>query len=229
MTNRKLSKQDLMASQNLKRIWLSKRRLLGLTQAKAAILLGFSNQSAVSQYINGLIPLGLGATLNFSQLLEVDPVEIRPELVQYAVFVANSEKQNATDVAENRSKGIPLLNETQISAFLAGQLHDVDYYPAISNLDLSSQSFCLILRQRSMQPLLNQNDHIYINPDIQLSTLKPSVWFFPASLQMAIGFYEHQGDHRFLSFENPAFPVIELAKSAQYLGSVVGKVAIFSE
>lgn len=76
---------DLRAAERLKRLWteaVAASRSPGrqtLTQEVAAEELGV-NQSAVSQYINGLIPLNYRAVLGFSQLLGVEPSAIRADL-----------------------------------------------------------------------------------------------------------------------------------------------------
>lgn len=43
-------------------------------------MLGFSTQGAVSQYLNGKVPLNVENALKFSALLKVDPIEINPDL-----------------------------------------------------------------------------------------------------------------------------------------------------
>lgn len=77
---RPLDAKDLLASQNLRRIWFANHRRLGLTQESAAAALGFAGQSAVSQYINGRIPLNTEAVLKFARLLGVAPEDIDPRV-----------------------------------------------------------------------------------------------------------------------------------------------------
>jgi transcriptional regulator with XRE-family HTH domain len=76
----RLSEKDLAASRNLKRIWEEKRDRLGLTQRKAAKIMGMANQSAVSHYLNAQRPLTFSVTLKFARLLGIDPREIRADL-----------------------------------------------------------------------------------------------------------------------------------------------------
>lgn len=90
---------DLAAAARLKSLWedaLARARTEGhrLTQDVAAEALGV-NQSAVSQYINGLIPLNYRALLVFAELLGVDPTEIRNDL---------PEQQLGRHVRERRSE-----------------------------------------------------------------------------------------------------------------------------
>lgn len=75
---------DIKAAERLRLLWdkaAAKARAEGqrLTQDIAAEALG-ANQSAVSQYLNGLIPLNYRALLVFSRLIGVEPHEIRADL-----------------------------------------------------------------------------------------------------------------------------------------------------
>ncbi|HBC1013328.1 TPA: helix-turn-helix domain-containing protein [Escherichia coli] len=80
MKRKSLSDTDLKAAQRLKEIWMAKKPELGLTQERAAEMLGFSTQGAVSHYLNGQTPLNLEAVLKFAGLLKVPPESIRPDM-----------------------------------------------------------------------------------------------------------------------------------------------------
>jgi len=73
---RPLSQLDKENASRLKEIWESKKKDLGLTQAKAADLMGFESQGAVSHYLNGITALNVSAILKFSSLLHIEPSEI---------------------------------------------------------------------------------------------------------------------------------------------------------
>ncbi|EOU7358705.1 helix-turn-helix domain-containing protein [Shigella sonnei] len=81
MKRKSLSDTDLNAARRLKEIWMAKKSLLGLTQERAAEIMGFSTQGAVSHYLNGQTPLNLEAVLKFAGLLKVPPESIRPDMV----------------------------------------------------------------------------------------------------------------------------------------------------
>ena len=53
-----------------------------LTQKKLAGLMGMKEQSAVSQYLLGKVPLNSMAVLNFAQAMNVSPLKIYPELME---------------------------------------------------------------------------------------------------------------------------------------------------
>lgn len=80
MKRKSLSEEDVKAASRLKEIWNSRKSELGLTQDRAAEILGFATQGAVSHYLNAQTPLNLEAVLKFAGLLKVAPERIRPEL-----------------------------------------------------------------------------------------------------------------------------------------------------
>lgn len=75
--NQPTSKDKDLASK-LKAIYESKKRAERVTQKEAAKELGMS-QSAVSQYLNGDIPLNLEAGLKFCAFLEIEPAKLNSE------------------------------------------------------------------------------------------------------------------------------------------------------
>lgn len=79
MKRKSLSEQDIEAAHRLKEIWNSRKTELGLTQDRAAEILGFATQGAVSHYLNAKTPLNLEAVLKFANLLQVAPESIRPD------------------------------------------------------------------------------------------------------------------------------------------------------
>jgi predicted transcriptional regulator len=75
-SRRQLTAQEDAERERLRRIWDAKKDELHLTQSKAAKVLGYTNQTAVSQYLNGHIPLNLEAAVKFCTLLKVDVKDI---------------------------------------------------------------------------------------------------------------------------------------------------------
>lgn len=59
----------------------AKRANPGLNQEKVADLCGWAGQSVVSQYINGKIALNVSALLKFAHVLQFDPDEVSPRLI----------------------------------------------------------------------------------------------------------------------------------------------------
>lgn len=113
--NRRKSKPspaDLTAAARLKRLWdeaVSQSRAgprdEWLTQKAIETLLDV-NQSAVSQYLNGLIPLNYRALLAFAEVLGVSPSEIRDDLPeQQSAFV--KEESGRYELEWDEVRGFP--------------------------------------------------------------------------------------------------------------------------
>jgi transcriptional regulator with XRE-family HTH domain len=93
-TKSTLTPDDRAAAIRLKRLWddavARSKTTVGsvkLTQESAGADLGM-NQSAVSQYLLGYIPLNYMAVLGFARLLGVDPASIRSDLPEQNFSVA---------------------------------------------------------------------------------------------------------------------------------------------
>ena len=87
-TRRDLTQDELADTQRLKEVWQNNAGKLGLTQAKASQAFGFANQSAISQYLNGRIPLNMQTATRFANLLKVPLGTISPNYASNAA--ANS-------------------------------------------------------------------------------------------------------------------------------------------
>lgn len=90
----KLLREQLQDAARLKKIYeLRKTEDRSLTQETLAERCGWKTQSAVTQYLNGMVPLNLDALIKFSLALDVDIAEISPALAEkiYAVRVRENE------------------------------------------------------------------------------------------------------------------------------------------
>lgn len=130
---RRLTAQEVEDQEKLRDLWESKRDDLRLTQREAAAQFGYKNQAAVSQYLNGKIPLNLETVIKFANLLKVRIEEISPrfansipttdvpiihvhlETVQYILALNDSLAPNVmkgdlmvVDTADSPSKGIEM-------------------------------------------------------------------------------------------------------------------------
>lgn len=79
MKRRSLTEHETQCAKNLREIWDSKKKQLGLTQESAGELLRMT-QGGVGQYLNGIIPLNIDAKLKFAKLLGVHISEIDPQM-----------------------------------------------------------------------------------------------------------------------------------------------------
>lgn len=89
-----------MAAKRLKAIWERKKAELHLTQDKAADILGFGTQGAVSHYLNAKTPLNTDTVIKFASLLGVAPEEIRPDMADLFAIVRRNQP-NQPPVTEN--------------------------------------------------------------------------------------------------------------------------------
>lgn len=80
---RDLSPLEHEDSARLRKIWDQKKDSLSLSQQDVADAFGISNQTAISQYLNGKIPLNLEAAIKFSKVLEVNIKEISPRHAEW--------------------------------------------------------------------------------------------------------------------------------------------------
>ena len=85
---RDLSGLEQEDSARLREIWDRKKYSLSLSQQDVADAFGISNQTAISQYLNGKIPLNLEAAIKFAKVLEVNIREISPRHARW-VFGAS--------------------------------------------------------------------------------------------------------------------------------------------
>lgn len=98
-----LSEEQLADAARLKdlfRVWQHTRKENNLpsSQEVAAAAIGFG-QSALAQYLNGRIPLNVGAGIKFAQLLGVGLAEFSPALASEAEMVALAVASTADDEA----------------------------------------------------------------------------------------------------------------------------------
>ena len=76
---RALTESEEKCTRNLKNIYESKKKSLGLTQEILADLLGWKSQGSVNSYLNGRIPLNTDAKIAFSKALEISITDIDPD------------------------------------------------------------------------------------------------------------------------------------------------------
>lgn len=75
----KPSRADLLAAARLRELWKANAKAAEVTQDTVAAYMDIS-QGAISQYVNGKIPLNYAAVLAFAHLLKVAPEAIRSDL-----------------------------------------------------------------------------------------------------------------------------------------------------
>lgn len=78
MSRRPLTHEEMEDARRLKQLWNQRKDQLHLSQAKAADELGYQSQAAVSQYLNGRVPLNMKAVAGFAKMLRIGVEEISP-------------------------------------------------------------------------------------------------------------------------------------------------------
>lgn len=108
-----MTEQDILVARRLKAIWDDKKSALGLSQEKAAGKMGFSTQAAISQFLNGKIPLNKENVLKFSEILEVAPEEIDPSIATLLrpIRLAERDRNNSKF---NNIFNYPLYSDDQV-------------------------------------------------------------------------------------------------------------------
>ena len=80
MAKKKLNEIQVADAARLMHVWKDYQAKEKMNQEEVADLLGWLNQSAFSQYINGIIPLNMKAVAAFSRFFEVRAADISPTL-----------------------------------------------------------------------------------------------------------------------------------------------------
>jgi len=78
MSKKKLKRWQLEDAERLKQVWGKYKVSEGISQEELVDRLGWLNQSAFSQFINGSIPLNMERAIDFSRFFGVALVEISP-------------------------------------------------------------------------------------------------------------------------------------------------------
>lgn len=80
MTKRRpLTEYEQDCAKRLKSLWLSKKDERGFTQDDMRNFAQWNTQSAVTQYLNGRVPLNYKAIIVFSKFLGIEPKEVDPK------------------------------------------------------------------------------------------------------------------------------------------------------
>ncbi len=88
---------DVAAAAKLKLEWQARARSLGLTQDQVADELGIT-QGAVSQYLNGKIPMNYRTLLVFCRLLGINDTDVRRDLPEQQLLSAPADAGDWADI-----------------------------------------------------------------------------------------------------------------------------------
>lgn len=82
MNRRNMSTHDIGCAERFNQIWHEKKRILGLTQERAAERIGLKG-TTFNQYLNGKAAMNMETKLKVANLLGVEPELIDPEIGKY--------------------------------------------------------------------------------------------------------------------------------------------------
>lgn len=177
MQRRPLTTDEVQAAEKLRALWDRRAKGLNLTQEKAAHALGFKNQSAVSQYLNGRVPLSAKALAGLAQLLEVAPEEISKPLAEqwFLTSTVNMVRESQADyVTLEPGQDLPAYRRAPVVGM--AQLGPDGYYDAIEypvgdgdgHLDVPTadrNAYALRVRGDSMFPAIRDGWYVVVEPN----------------------------------------------------------------
>ncbi len=202
-----------------------------LTQEKIAELFGWSGQTAVSQYLNGNIPLNLRAAGKFADFFSVQISEISPEL-------AETLPEDAGGVGTRR---LPLNSVPMLSWAQVGKRHEP---PGLNPDEVTEWTVCPVKHSRntfaltvdgpSMQSSgdslsFYEGDIIHVDADLEAEHNALVVVRLPERDTVTFRQLVIEQGKRYLKALNPAWPsrIIEMPKGAVMCGVVISKVVSF--
>ncbi|MEQ4896437.1 helix-turn-helix transcriptional regulator [Proteus vulgaris] len=237
--NRKISESDKIAAQNLRNIWESKRESLGLTQEKAADIMGFATQGAVSQYLNGRTALNTDTILKFASLLRVDPEDINPELKILLDYVRKTRKEEDTKQpmpsAQNEHTTLKLM-DVYAKAGPGGFINN-DFPDTIKSIEFSPEKVFELFGRKSlkgieiinisgdsMSPAINPRDVVFVDTHNEFFD-GDGVYVFSFENSLFIKRLQRvKGRKLAVKSDNPAYETFYIEESEMYDLRIIGKV-----
>lgn len=239
MMNRKISESDKIAAQNLRNIWESKRESLGLTQEKAADIMGFATQGAVSQYLNGRTALNTDTILKFASLLRVDPEDINPELKILLDYVRKTRKEEETKQpmpsTQNEHTTLKLM-DVYAKAGPGGFINN-DFPDTIKSIEFSPEKVFELFGRNSlkgieiinisgdsMSPAINPRDVVFVDTHNEFFD-GDGVYIFSFENSLFIKRLQRvKGRKLAVKSDNPAYETFYIEESEMYDLRIIGKV-----
>jgi SOS-response transcriptional repressor LexA len=211
MKRKPLSAKDKAAAARLKRIWSEKKDELDLKQDRAAELLGFNTQGAVSHYINGYTPLNTDAVLKFAKLLRVSPTDIRPEIEQ----LLEAARANHASRREIKVQAIvPLISWVEATNWCGDTFTPKPGYPELwvhTTAKVSKNAFALRIRGDSMVnpngfPTFPPGATIIVDPEVKPEDGSFVIVGIPGEEEALFQKLTIHAGRKYLSSLNPRYP-----------------------
>ncbi len=240
MMNRKISESDKIAAQNLRNIWEAKRESLGLTQEKAADIMGFATQGAVSQYLNGRTALNTDTILKFASLLRVDPEDINPELKTLLDYVRRTgkEEESTKQLIQSTQNEHTTLKLMDVYAKAGpGGFINSDFPDTIKSIEFSPEKVFELFGRKSlkgieiinisgdsMSPAINPRDVVFVDTHNEFFD-GDGVYIFSFENSLFIKRLQRvKGRKLAVKSDNPAYETFYIEESEMYDLRIIGKV-----
>ncbi len=221
-----LTDEDKLKADRLKTVWNEKKKLLGLSQEVAAGKLGFSTQAAISQFLNGKIPLNIENVLKFAELLEVPPETIDPAIASllHPVRIAERDKNQ---FKINEVNKYPLYDVEQILRLVKlGYVGHTEQYVTTAH-QASERSFWLKVSGHSMtapqgvKPSFPEGVLILVDPTEKVTAGNFCVSALSNYDELTFKKYDRDAGESYLVPLNPAYRTLKCDHSVQIIGKVV--------
>jgi hypothetical protein len=188
MKRRAITEEEKAIAERLKKVWLSRKAELGLTQEIAATRMGWKSQGTVGQYLNAKLPLNTDAKIKFAELLNCDVTEIDPG------FQAVTSEQPTLPLIslEQAAKWVPL-NQPYPDEFVTRVLK-----PSAS--PLGSRAYVIDIGDESMSLLAPKGSQVAIDPDCPPEHGKMAVYHLPEHGETYLGLYMSRAGKETLKF-----------------------------
>lgn len=232
MKKRPLTNEERSEIEALRRLWDEKLKWCKLnrvvfTQKIAAELLGLGTQSALSQYLNGIIPLNTGLIISLATLLGCQPSDIRPSL-------AGTEKRpdifyKTTHYDQQDISGVPVIEWNETASWFS----DNNRVQAISAnkwlgcpVPCGIRAYATRVIGDSMASPYESMDFpegilIFVDPNADVISGKKVIAKLPGDDQPIFRIYREEAGKRLLVPINTRYNIIELEPGVRILGVVI--------
>ncbi|MDT3530255.1 XRE family transcriptional regulator [Stenotrophomonas pavanii] len=152
--------EDVAAARRLKELWKHRASGLGLTQTKMAEELGIT-QGAVSQYLNGRIPLNYRTLMAFCQALGIADTDVRTDLPEQQFSTPAAPSDDYLDVVALPHPGLAEGTDPDQYA----QAHSMKFRKSVLRQRglLTRPLAVFIATGNSMEPAISNGDSVLLD------------------------------------------------------------------
>lgn len=243
MTKRRpLTQEERADAERLKALYKQKKaeyRLAGrkLTQETLAGALGWSGQTAVSQYMAANIPMNLEAAAMFARFFNVPLEKISPRLANLLPNAAHSEKQQGSSPLAHSTDDarVPLISWTEAGSPQPGARDRTSEIRILCPVPHSNKTFALTVEGEAMKApgerhSFDEGDIIHIDPAGRPRHGAMVLVRTPRATTAILRQLVIEGGAHYLKALNPGWPnaIAEMPPDAEIVGVVICKTVTFA-